>query len=137
MGRCYLSIRNRKDSEKTAWNYSEKTQQLYMDAVEGKRGTHLGEIEDPDGLGEHGSIACGDALRFTFAVERHPTDPAKDVITEAKYLTFGAPRRSRPRRRSARSSNRVPIRPSKPSRSRTRTSSPSWKGFPTRRSTAR
>ena len=72
-----------------AWNYSEKTKQLFMDAVQGKPGTHLGEIEDPDGLGEHGSIACGDALRFTFAVERHPTDPTKDVITEAKYLTFG------------------------------------------------
>jgi NifU-like protein len=72
-----------------AWNYSEKTKQLFMDAVQGKPGTHLGEIEEPDGLGEHGSIACGDALRFTFAVERHPTDPTKDVITEAKYLTFG------------------------------------------------
>jgi NifU-like protein len=60
-----------------------------MDAVHGKPGTHLGEIEDPDGIGEHGSIACGDALRFTFRVERHPTDPTKDVITEAKYLTFG------------------------------------------------
>ena len=72
-----------------AWNYSEKTQQLFMDAVHGKPGTHLGEIEDPDGLGEHGSIACGDALRFTFAVDRHPTDPAKDVITEAKYLSSG------------------------------------------------
>ena len=72
-----------------AWNYSEKTQQLFMDAVHGKPGTHLGEIENPDGLGEHGSIACGDALRFTFAVDRHPTDPTQDVITEAKYLTFG------------------------------------------------
>jgi len=75
--------------KKMAWNYSEKTQQLFMDAVKGKPGTHLGEIENPDGLGEHGSIACGDALRFTFAVERHPTDPTKDVITEARYLTFG------------------------------------------------
>jgi len=72
-----------------AWNYSEKTQQLFMDAVRGRPGTHLGEIENPDGLGEHGSIACGDALRFTFAVERHPTDPTKDIITEARYLTFG------------------------------------------------
>jgi len=72
-----------------AWEYSEKTKQLFMDAVHGKPGTHLGEIEEPDGFGEHGSIACGDALRFTFRVKRHPTDPAKDVITEAKYLTFG------------------------------------------------
>jgi NifU-like protein len=71
------------------WEYSEKTKQLFMDAVHGKPGTHMGEIEDPDGIGEHGSIACGDALRFTFRVDRHPTDPTQDVITEAKYLTFG------------------------------------------------
>jgi len=72
-----------------AWEYSEKTKQLFMDAVQGKPGTHLGEIENPDGLGEHGSIACGDAMRFTFRVERHPTDPTRDVIVEARYLTFG------------------------------------------------
>jgi NifU-like protein len=72
-----------------AWQYSEKTTQLFMDAVKGKPGTHLGELEDPDGLGEHGSIACGDALRFMFRVERHPTDPTQDVMTEARYLTFG------------------------------------------------
>jgi NifU-like protein len=71
------------------WDYSEKTKQIFMDAVQGKPGTHLGEIENPDGLGEHGSIACGDALRFTFRVKRDPTDPLKDVITEARYLTFG------------------------------------------------
>jgi NifU-like protein len=72
-----------------AWEYSEKTKQLFMDAVHGKPGTHLGEIENPDGFGEHGSIACGDSMRFTFRVRRHPTDPTKDVITEARYLTFG------------------------------------------------
>ncbi|MFH1418871.1 MAG: iron-sulfur cluster assembly scaffold protein [Planctomycetota bacterium] len=72
-----------------AWEYSEKTKQLFMDAVQGKPGTHLGEIENADGVGEHGSIACGDAMRFMFRVKRHPTDATKDVITEAKYLTFG------------------------------------------------
>lgn len=72
-----------------AWEYSEKTKQLFMDAVHGKPGTHLGEIEDPDGFGEHGSIACGDVMRFTFRVKRHATDPAQDVITQARYLTFG------------------------------------------------
>jgi NifU-like protein len=71
------------------WQYSEKTKKLFMDAVHGRPGTHLGEIEDPDGFGEHGSIACGDSMRFTFHVERHPTDPTKDVITAARYLTFG------------------------------------------------
>ena len=72
-----------------AWEYSEKTKKLFMDAVHGEPGTHLGEIEDPDGVGEHGSIVCGDAMRFTFRVKRHPTDPTKDVITAARYLTFG------------------------------------------------
>jgi NifU-like protein len=71
------------------WEYSDKTKQIFMDAVHGKPGTHMGEIEQPDGIGEHGSIACGDALRFTFRVRRHPTDPLQDVITEARYLTFG------------------------------------------------
>jgi NifU-like protein len=71
------------------WEYSEKTKQLFMDAVHGVPGTHMGEIANPDGFGEHGSIACGDALRFTFRVERHPTDPTRDVIVEARYLTFG------------------------------------------------
>lgn len=71
------------------WDYSEKTKQIFMDAVHGKPGTHMGEIENPDGLGEHGSIACGDALRFTFRVKRHATDPLRDVIVEARYMTFG------------------------------------------------
>lgn len=72
-----------------AWEYSEKTKQIFMDAVRGKPGTHMGEIENPDGFGEHGSIVCGDALRFTFRVQKDPTDPLQDVITEARYLTFG------------------------------------------------
>ena len=71
------------------WDYSEKTKQLFIDAIERKPGTHIGEIESPDGFGEHGSIACGDALRFTFRVERDPVDPLRDIITEARYLTFG------------------------------------------------
>jgi NifU-like protein len=49
----------------------------------------MGEIENPDGLGEHGSIVCGDALRFTFRVERDTEDPTRDRIVEARYLTFG------------------------------------------------
>jgi NifU-like protein len=72
-----------------AWEYSDKTKELFMNAVEGKPGTHLGEIENADGFGEHGSIACGDAMRFTFRVRRDADDPTGDVITEARYLTFG------------------------------------------------
>ena len=72
-----------------AWEYSEKTKKLFMDAVHGKPGTHMGEIENADGMGEHGSISCGDAMRFTFRVERDAENPTRDVITEARYLTFG------------------------------------------------
>ncbi len=72
-----------------AWEYSEKTRQIFMNAVHGAPGTHLGEVENPDGFGEHGSIVCGDALRFTFRVQKHASDPLQDVITEARYLTFG------------------------------------------------
>ncbi|MDO4550060.1 MAG: iron-sulfur cluster assembly scaffold protein [Planctomycetia bacterium] len=72
-----------------AWEYSEKTKQLFMDAIHGKPGTHLGEIENPDGVGVHGSISCGDAMKFTFRVAKNEEDPTKDIITEARYLTFG------------------------------------------------
>lgn len=71
------------------WDYSNKVLKLFMDAVKGEAGTHMGELDDPDGFGEHGSIVCGDTLRFTFRVKRHPTDPTLDIITEARYLTFG------------------------------------------------
>lgn len=71
------------------WDYSDKVLELFTAAVKGEVGTHMGELEDPDGFGEHGSIICGDTLRFTFRVERHPTDPTRDIITKARYLTFG------------------------------------------------
>jgi len=72
-----------------AWEYSKKTMELFTAACQGQPGTHIGEIAEPDGLGEHGSIACGDALRFTFKVERDENDPLNDRIVETKYMTFG------------------------------------------------
>lgn len=71
-----------------AWEYTEKTKKIFLDAVQGRPGSHLGEIENPDGVGEHGSIVCGDALKFSFRV-RKAENPLDDVIVEAKYLTFG------------------------------------------------
>ena len=85
LGVCWADKRK---GSSMAWQYSEKTKQIFMDAVQGKPGTHLGEIEDADGEGQHGSIVCGDALKFTFRVRKNE-DPMKDVIVEAKYLTFG------------------------------------------------
>ncbi len=71
-----------------AWQYSEKTKKLFMDAVQGKSGAHVGTIENADGVGEHGSVACGDALKFEFRVEKND-DPVQDKIVEAKFQTFG------------------------------------------------
>ncbi|MBQ1266571.1 MAG: iron-sulfur cluster assembly scaffold protein [Proteobacteria bacterium] len=59
-----------------------------MNAVNGAQESHFGEIADADGIGEHGSISCGDAMRFFFKVKK-ADDPVNDVITEAKYSTFG------------------------------------------------
>lgn len=71
------------------WDYSNKTMQLFRDAIANKAGTHFGRVENPDGEGRHGSISCGDAMDFSFRVERHPDDPKKDRIVEARYQTFG------------------------------------------------
>ena len=54
-----------------------------------RAGTHMGRIQNPDGTGNHGSLTCGDALEFSFRVERDENDPKKDRIVEARYQTFG------------------------------------------------
>jgi NifU-like protein len=43
----------------------------------------VGEIENPDGVGEVGSLACGDALRLSFKLDE------KKRIKDAKFKTFG------------------------------------------------
>lgn len=42
----------------------------------------MGEMEDPDGVGEAQNPVCGDTVRLFIKVE-------KDQIVEAKFLTFG------------------------------------------------
>lgn len=58
------------------WDYTDKVKQHYLNPK------NVGEIENPDGVGEVGSIACGDALRLTIKVK-------DGVITDAKFQTFG------------------------------------------------
>jgi NifU-like protein len=72
-----------------AWEYSDKTKSLFMDAMNGKPGTHLGEIENADAVGVDGSIVCGDALKLFFNVEKDNENPLNDKIIEIKYQTFG------------------------------------------------
>jgi len=71
------------------WDYSDKTRKLFHDAVAGAAGTHMGDIKDPDGIGRHGSLSCGDAMEFAFRVEHDGDDPRRDRIVESRYRTFG------------------------------------------------
>jgi len=45
---------------------------------------NMGEIEDPDGVGEVGSPICGDVMRITLKV-----DDESETITDIKFKTFG------------------------------------------------
>jgi len=56
--------------------YSEKV----MDHFKNPR--NVGEIEDPDGVGEVGNPVCGDIMKIFLKIENN-------VITDAKFKTFG------------------------------------------------
>jgi NifU-like protein len=59
------------------WDYTDKVKDHFLNP------RNVGEIEDPDGVAEVGSIACGDALKFTFKLDENGR------IKEAKFKTFG------------------------------------------------
>jgi len=49
-----------------------------------KNPKNVGEIENPDAVGEVGSIVCGDVLKLTLKI-----NPADQTIEDAKFKTFG------------------------------------------------
>lgn len=59
------------------WEYTDKVQQHFLNP------SNVGEISNPSGTGDVGSLACGDALKLTLKIDDN------DVITEAKFKTFG------------------------------------------------
>ena len=59
------------------WEYTDKVKDHFLNP------RNVGEIEDPDGVGEVGSLACGDALRLSFKLDD------KKRIKDAKFKTFG------------------------------------------------
>ena len=59
------------------WNYTEKT----LDHFRNPR--NVGKVENPDGEGTVGSLACGDALSPSFKLD------AEGRIADVKFQTFG------------------------------------------------
>jgi NifU-like protein involved in Fe-S cluster formation len=47
------------------WEYTEKLKEHFFNP------RNVGEIESPDGIGEVGSLACGDALKLTFKLDEN------------------------------------------------------------------
>jgi NifU-like protein len=59
------------------WEYTDKVKDHFLNP------RNVGVIENPDGVGEVGSLACGDALTLYFKLD----DDGK--IKDAKFQTFG------------------------------------------------
>jgi len=59
------------------WDYTEKVKEHFQNPQ------NVGEVARVDGVGEVGSLACGDALRLTIQVSRDGR------IEDAKFKTFG------------------------------------------------
>jgi NifU-like protein len=59
------------------WVYTDKVKELFNNPK------NVGEVENADGVGEVGSLSCGDALKLTFKLDE------EGRIREAKFQTFG------------------------------------------------
>jgi NifU-like protein len=60
------------------WEYTDKVKEYFL------KPKNVGEVENPDAVGEVGSIVCGDALRLSLKVDKET-----NRIVDAKFQTFG------------------------------------------------
>lgn len=75
--------------KKMSWEYSDKLEELFKNAIHGTKESFYGEIDDADGVGQFGSIACGDAIVLYLKMKRNSENPFQDRIVRARYKTFG------------------------------------------------
>jgi len=59
------------------WEYTDLVKEHFLNP------RNVGEVEQADGTGDVGSLACGDALKLTIKVDD------QGIITDAKFKTFG------------------------------------------------
>lgn len=59
------------------WEYTDQVKEHFLNP------RNVGEIDNPDGVAEVGSLACGDALKLTFKLDENKR------IKDAKFKTFG------------------------------------------------
>lgn len=59
------------------WEYTDSVKEHFLNPK------NAGSMDDADGVGEVGSLACGDALKLYLKVDENET------ITDAKFQTFG------------------------------------------------
>jgi len=59
------------------WNYTDKVKDHFLNP------RNVGEVAEPSGVGEVGSLACGDALTLSFKLDDD------NRIIDAKFKTFG------------------------------------------------
>ena len=59
------------------WEYTDKVKEYYTNPK------NVGELENPDAVGEAGSLVCGDMLKIFLQIDNN------GIITDAKFQTFG------------------------------------------------
>ncbi len=62
------------------WDYNDKVKDHFLNP------RNVGEIENPDGVGEIGNLRCGDALKLYIRVDK---SAGEERISDVKFQTFG------------------------------------------------